>query len=74
MQALGEMLQERDWERLWQDYMAMVTWSAARSQYKEYPLPSWLELTKKSAPADNRTAEEIRDALIARLNKDVNQE
>lgn len=71
MQALSDLLTDRDMTRLWQDYMALVAWSGAKAQYKEYPVPSWMEMTKKSGPQDKRTAEEIRDGIIARLSKDV---
>lgn len=47
--------------------MAEMAWAAARSQYKEFPFPTWLELTQKKTVQDSRTAEQIRDDLAARL-------
>lgn len=72
MQALSDVLEERGRCRLWQDYAASMLWVEARSQYREFPFPTWIELTAKPEPQDRRTAEEIRDDLIARLNKEVN--
>lgn len=73
MQALGEMLQERDNLRLWQTYMAELAWIGARAQYKEFPFPSYIELTQKKSAPDSRTSEQIRADLIARLSKDVSE-
>lgn len=74
MQALSDLLRERDELRGWQTYVAEMAWAAAKAQYKEFPFPSYMELTqKRSDTQDHRTAEEIRADLIARLNKDVTQ-
>lgn len=74
MQALSDVLQERDRLQCWQSYVAEMLWAAAKAQYKEFPFPSYMEMTqKRHETQDSRTAEEIRADLIARLNKDVTQ-
>lgn len=76
MQALSELLEEKSRLKLWQDYTASMVWIAARRQYKEFPFPSWIDMTQGKAVQDIRTADEIRADLIARLtvdNKDVNE-
>ena len=73
MQALSDVLAERDSLRGWQSYVAEMAWAAAKAQYKEFPFPSYMEMTQmRHETQDRRTAEEIRDDLIARLNKEVN--
>ena len=73
MQALSDVLAERDSLRGWQAYVAEMAWAMAKAQYKEFPFPSYMEMTqKRHKTQDSRTAEEIRDDLIARLNKEVN--
>ena len=73
MQALSDVLEERDSLRGWQSYVAEMAWAMAKAQYKEFPFPSYMEMTqKRHKTQDSRTAEEIRDDLIARLNKEVN--
>ena len=72
MRALSELLKARDKFQLWQAYMAEISWAGAKASYKEFPIPSYLEMTKEKAPRDTRTAEQIREGLLARLNKDVN--
>lgn len=72
MQALSDLLRERDEFRNWQTYMAEMAWASARANYKEFPFPSYTEMIKKPAEVkDNRTAEEIRAGIVARLRKGV---
>lgn len=69
MEALRDAVQERRREASWRDYMAAMAWAMARSQYREFPFPSWTEICQKKAVQDVRTAEQIRDGLIARLEE-----
>ena len=72
MQALSDLLRERDEFRNWQTYMAEMAWASARASYKEFPFPSYAELTKKpQAVKDDRSAEEIRAGIVARLREGV---
>lgn len=72
MQALSDLSRERNEFRNWQTYMAEMAWASARANYKEFPFPSYTELTKKpQAVKDDRSAEEIRAGIVARLRKGV---
>lgn len=72
MQALEDILCERDRVKGWQTYMAEIAWVAARPQYKDFPFPSYLDIANpKCAVQDTRNAEQIRDDLVQKLRKDV---
>lgn len=72
MQALSDILREQDELRGWQTYMAEMAWASAKANYKDFPFPSYTEMIKKPAEVkDNRTAEEIRAGIVARLREGV---
>ena len=72
MQALSDILREQDELRGWQTYMAEMAWASAKASYKDFPFPSYTEMIKKPTEVkDNRTAEEIRAGIVARLRKGV---
>lgn len=46
--------------------MATMEWCIARTLYKDFPVPSYSELTEDK-PVDNRTAEEIKGEVLRAL-------
>ena len=66
MSFLAAMLHEQSRERAWQDYVATMGWCIARTMYKDFPVPSFYDLTEDK-PEDNRTAEEIKAEVLRAL-------
>ena len=66
MSFLADMLHEQSRERAWQDYVATMGWCIARTMYKDFPVPSYSELTEEKQ-VDNRTAEEIKGEVLRAL-------
>ena len=46
-------------------------WSIGRRMYKEYPLPSWLEMTADKPQQDERSGREIFNEVKDNLRKRV---
>lgn len=46
--------------------MATMEWCIARTLYKDFPVPSYSELTEEKQ-VDNRTAEEIKGEVLRAL-------
>ncbi len=66
MACLSALLNEQSREQAWQAYMATMEWCIARTLYKDFPVPSYSELTEEK-PVDNRTAEEIKGEVLRAL-------
>ena len=71
MGALSHLLKQRKTERDWRDYVAEVAWSIGRRNYKEYPLPSWLEMTADKPKQDERSGREIFESTKEEMRKRV---
>lgn len=71
MAAFFALLKHQQRERDWQDYTAEVLWSVARRGYKEYPVPSWLEMIADRPAQDDRSGKEIFDEVKNNLRKRV---
>ena len=66
MACLSALLIEQRHEQAWQAYMATMEWCIARTLYKDFPVPSYSELTEEKQ-VDNRTAEEIKGEVLRAL-------
>ena len=66
MTCLSALLNEKSSEKAWQAYMATMEWCIARTLYKDFPVPSYSELTEEKQ-VDNRTAEEIKGEVLRAL-------
>ena len=66
MACLSALLNVQSREQAWQTYMATMEWCIARTLYKDFPVPSYSELTEEKQ-VDNRTAEEIKGEVLRAL-------
>lgn len=66
MACLSAVLNEQSREQAWQAYMATMEWCIARTLYKDFPVPSYSELTEEKH-VDNRTADEIKAEVLMAL-------
>lgn len=71
MAALFALLRQQQRQADWRDYTAEVMWSIGRRMYKEYPLPSWLEMTADKPQQDERSGREIFNEVRTNLRKRV---
>lgn len=70
MNALRSFFYRQEKERKWQTYAAEMLYVSAKSNYKEFPFPSYVEFIKENPKQESRTAEELRRDLLARLRRE----
>lgn len=78
------LLKAREKESRWRDYMAQMTYEAARGMWAirtagkgPFPYASWLQMSMPHASGagidDSRTGQEILDDVTAEFRKRVNE-
>lgn len=70
MESFCAYLSRRAQEDFWRKYMAQALWLSMRTKYKEPPMGSYISMSDRKKPHAAKTAEELKEELLARLREE----
>lgn len=70
MEALAAHLAQRAQEDFWRKYMAQALWLDMQRAHKKPPMESYISMLDKGKHHEKKTAEELREELLARLREE----